>query len=91
MSKFNEKAYEATEEVTVVETTEEVETKKAGFLSKVCGAIQEHGKFVAAVAAAMGVVGILVGSKLGKKSDVGYEPEMDDYEGDVEPVESVEE
>lgn len=89
MSKFNEKAYEATEEVTVVETTE-VETKKEGFLSKVGGAIKKYGKPVAAVAAA-GVVGILVGSKLGKKSDVGYEPEMDDYEGDVEPVESVEE
>lgn len=88
MSKFNEKAYEATEEVTVVESTE-VETKK-GFLSKVGGAIKKYGKPVAAVAAA-GVVGILVGSKLGKKSDEGYEPDMDDYAGDVEPIETIEE
>ena len=86
MSKFNENAYEATEEVTVVETTE-VETKKAGFLSKVGGAIKKYGKPVAAVAAA----GILVGSKLGKKSDEGYEPDMDDYAGDVEPIETIEE
>ena len=89
MSKFNEKAYEATEEVTVVEATEEVETKK-GFLSKVGGAIKKYGKPVAA-AAAVGVVGILIGSKLGKKSDEGCDTYVDDYEGDVEPVESVEE
>ena len=83
MSKFNEKAYEVNEDVTVVEVeTEEVETKK-GFLSKVGGTIKKYGKPVA-VAAAAGVVGILIGRGMGKKSNEGYEPDLDDYAGEVE-------
>ena len=82
MSKFNEKAYEVNEEVTVVEVNEEVETKK-GFMSKVGGAIKKYGKPVAA-AAVVGIAGVLIGSKLGKKSNEEFVEIEDDYAGEVE-------